>query len=194
MLMGPGPCDRSEAARFVWRRAGDEVQASRDTLAAWSLARALFIKDTAGFFRMAAKIDASAAVRGMVKAAVGAVRARLMRDVGEAFSTIALDALATRTGLDAGSATKAAVAAGWEVDGKVVRIPPSAAAAGADAEAAMSLRSLHTLTSYVASLERPALVGDAESDVAAFVAAAAAGGGRRGGAGSGSAGASAQMA
>ncbi len=117
----------------------------------------------------AAALEASAPVRGVARVAVAAVRSRLMREIGRAFSTIRLANLAGRIGLSEDDAKSEAKGAGWSVDGDLVTIPASAIDSGLSAEAAMPVETLRSLTSYVSSLERPAVVGDPEAEATSFL-------------------------
>jgi hypothetical protein len=160
----------------------------RDVETCWELAKLLWLSNSAGFFAAAAAAEASASVKRGIAATAESVRERLLKEIGEAYSTISLASLATAIGMGESDARDLASARGWTLDRKTLRqsaggaitastgagssSASSAAAPSASQGPAVALSTLRKLTSYVSSLEKAPLVPDAESAaVAALVTA-----------------------
>jgi hypothetical protein len=150
---------RRELARFAWRRADDAARATRDATWAWSLCKALWKSDSAGFFALTRAPEGSAALRGAIDGCEALVRERVLEEIGKAFSSIKLSSLARRVGLSEADALVAVESRGWTVAKPYVRpCPDTASGSGSSSSsdaAALTLAHLDKLTRVVSELERP---------------------------------------
>lgn len=109
-------------ARFLWKRLPSSCKENSETVAAWSLGRALWKSNHPSFYETASQFQWAADAKKLVAELVRRTRCATIKLVGRAYSCIKLNRLEGILGLERQGVNEICDREGWSIDDNFVTI------------------------------------------------------------------------